>query len=384
MFTRCLGSISRRHQVLATSRLDSLVGLHISGNSLRGYANGTSDGPAKPNRFFNKYQSNAKPAPASKHKGQGGHRNRQKGGSDQAKRPRIVTFEIRTGSDKAQTALKQVITNVHKISSSYKVNHVDPTTSKLNQVHLADVVNNLDLGVNGLLLIAPKQPGELPLVRTISVMDMVKSYSDELAALKEKELLQLGSTRAQRSIGQRMQAEKKKSATKIIAIAWSISASDLMNQKKNEIQNRIKKGEKFSVYIGERQSLYNARKSLEKENGVLNQLDTSGFNWGKMSEDALAVEMKKREMIFQKLEELLSEFECKFETSGSLDARMMVNVTPKATPKSEKRDDEEAPSAKELKRIRKAEKARELAEKAKQKATDADDLDSLYQFKIEN
>lgn len=292
---------------------------------------------------------------------------------------RTVKFNFNTGSEKAKAALKAIITKVQQFNTSYKVNFVSPESNKLTQMHLVDIVNTLDLDKNGLLLIDSKSAHELPLIRLIKVQDMVKEFSDKLAAIKEKELLELGSFAAQRAINQRLQAEKKKSATKILTLSWSISVSDLVNQKKNEIMKRVNKGEKFIIFIGEKSSLYSARNSSEKEDSILKQLDTSRTKWDRMDEDELTLELNKRELVMEKLKELLDEAESKYEVSGNLDARMMLNVSPK--PKSTHKQETEL-TAKEAKRLKKQTISKEK-ENTRTKI-DEDDLDSLYLFKIEN
>lgn len=328
-----------------------------------------SSSPPKANRFASKYSK----GPGSAQQGKKPFRS-----NNQQPKTKTLKFRFETGSEKAKEALKHLIKRVHGYGTNYQVNFVDPQSNKLKKTHLVEVANSTDLNTNGFLVVGPLAPGELPLVRLIKVQEMLKDYSDKLALAKEKELLELGSAVAKRVINKRMQAEKKKSATKMLALSWSISVSDLMHQKKNEIVKRVSNNEKFVIFVGEKESLYGARNSVEKEDGLASQLGTSRTKWDRMDEDQLAIEMKKREMIFAKLEQLLEECECKYDVSGSLDARMMLNVSPKP---NAARTTEKAPeiSSKELKRERKA--ARSKPEPAKKKI-DEDDLDSLYLIKI--
>lgn len=370
----------------------------ISGTSLT-----TSASPAKPNRFASKYDQNGKQnqrgSPRVKNfdlpNFQGGGNFKKNGknannhsfknngkkhqGGNQA-RTRVVKFNFDTGSEKAKMALKDIITKVKELSTSYKVNYVSPESNKLTQMHFVDLVNGTDFNKDGLLVIEPKTEGEFPLIRLIGVQDMIKEYSDKLAAIKEKELLDLGSYAAKRAMNQRMQAEKKKSATKVLTLSWAISVSDLIHQKKNEIMKRINKGERFIIFIGEKSSLYSARKSAEKEDSILKQLDTSRTKWDRMDEDKLSLEMKKRELVLEKLKELLDDAECKYDVSGNLDARMMLNLTPKVQTAVKK--DESELSPRELKRLKKQTSAKDKGG-ARSKIAE-DDLDSLYLFKIED
>lgn len=294
-------------------------------------------------------------------------------------RTRTVRFNVNVSNERTKSAVQDIIQKVHGFSPSYKINFVDSATNKISQKNLADIVNGVDFRQDGLHLIEPKDETELPIIKLVDVQEMNEVYSDKLAALKEQELLKLGSASAQRTANKKLQAEKKKSATKILTISWAISVSDLMNQKKNEILKRVNKGEKFVIFVGEKASLYNARSSADSENSVLKNLDQSRTKWDRMDEDELSLEMKKREMIFEKLHGILEEIPCKFDVSGSHDARMMVNVVPNSTTSSESAEEsEETLSPREQKRARQKNRAKET------KKTQEEDLDSLYLFKIED
>ncbi|KAM9890298.1 hypothetical protein OXX79_011531 [Metschnikowia pulcherrima] len=291
-------------------------------------------------------------------------------------------FEINTGSERAQTALKSLIMKVKDKSSNYDVHYVDPHSKEFLTVSLESLVNKLDLRKEGIRVLPPQADG-LPIIRVIPVSEMLESYVDELAAIKQQELLDMGSARALKAASMRAQAERKKSATKILTVSWSISVSDLQNQKRNEIEKRLNKDGKLVVFIGEKSSLSSARSIAEKEDALAKQLKTSNTNWERMDEDEHALEMKRREMIFGKLDEVLQELDCKWEISGSLDARMMIKISSnnKTNTNNEKKDAELSP--KELKRLRKLEKAREKSQQKASKLAE-DDIDSLYSLKIED
>ncbi|KAF8002086.1 hypothetical protein HF325_003051 [Metschnikowia pulcherrima] len=291
-------------------------------------------------------------------------------------------FEINTGSERAQTALKRLIMKVKDKSSNYDVHYVDPHSKEFLTVSLESLVNKLDLRKEGIRVLPPQADG-LPIIRIIPVSEMLESYVDELAAIKQQELLDMGSARALKAASMRAQAERKKSATKILTLSWSISVSDLQNQKRNEIEKRLNKDGKLVVFIGEKSSLSSARSIAEKEDALAKQLKTSNTNWERMDEDEHALEMKRREMIFGKLDEVLQELDCKWEISGSLDARMMIKLSSnnKTNTNNEKKDAELSP--KELKRLRKLEKAREKSQQKASKLAE-DDIDSLYLLKIED
>ena len=336
-------------------------------------------------RDFNQKHNN------KKHRSQRSHGDRRNH-MDTKKSPRkALRFQISTGSDQAQNALKDLISKVHMVSKSYKVKFVNPQNNKLEQKHLVEIVNELDLAEKGLFMVAPSKEGDLPLIKTNKVFEMIKHYTTELAAQREKELLEKGSIAAQKAIRQRDRAEKKKSATKILTLSWKISLSDLNNQKKMEIKRRMNKGEKFILYIGDKRSLYSARKSVDKEGGIVeNMKDTSTTNeeQGEVvninDPSDVDFEIKRRHMIVEELQNILEECECQFDISGHIDSRIMVACAPLVTATKPNEAKLEEDSSKELKKQKKLMKLKKLEEKKQKKTEDEEDLDSMYLFKIED
>ncbi|OBA19941.1 hypothetical protein METBIDRAFT_32958 [Metschnikowia bicuspidata var. bicuspidata NRRL YB-4993] len=291
-------------------------------------------------------------------------------------------FNFSTGSERAQTALKSLILKVKSKSSNFNVNYVDPETKEFLTVSLQTLVNKLDLQKEGIRVLPPQGEGP-PIIRVIPVEEMLENYSKELAALKQQELFDMGSTRAVKLANMRAQAERKKSATKILTLSWSISVSDLLNQKKNEIEKRMKKDGKLVIFVGEKSSLSAARINAEKEDVLVNELKTSNTNWNSMDEDAYLLEVKKRELIYAKLQEILQELGCKIETSGSLDTRMMIKMSSNSKSAAQSETSHQHLSPKELKKLKKLEKAKERV-KAKELKLAEEEIDSLYQLKIED
>lgn len=299
------------------------------------------------------------------------------------KKKRAMKFQFETGSDQAQAALKEVITKVHSYGTTYWVQFLDQDTKKIKKVHLVDVVNHTDFGVHGLLLVPPKEEGDLPLIRLNKVQDMIKDYANKLAAQKERELLEKGSYIAKKAVSHRAQAEKKKSATKVSTLSWNINVGDLLNQKKNEIVKRVNKDEKFVIFVGEKNSLMNVRRLAEKSDGILKQMDTETapeeVESHELGEEEFSIESRRREMIFEKIKELLEECECKYEVSGNVQTRIALNCSPKpsvTTKKAEAKTEEVSP--REAKRLRKLAKQKE-----QKKSLQDEDLDSLYLLKID-
>lgn len=297
-------------------------------------------------------------------------------------RRRQQDFEVPDGSPKMQEALMAIMLKCRQNDSRMQVRFVDPSTQKMTEMHLQSVINLLDVETDGLTYIPPSRRGELPIVRINKVSDMIRVYSDELAEAKRLEILKSGSFHAKRTELLKAQAERKKASTKMILLSWAITVPDLLNQKRTEILGRLKKDEKLLIYWGDKRTHYSVRKGSEKEDGVLKLLQKgeSLEVIPSSSGEDVPVEIRRREMLLLKLQNLLEENECKVVTTGSLESRVILSVTGKK-PVAEKGDLHSQTSPKEARRLEKARKASEA--NSKEKKTDEEDLDSLYLFKID-
>lgn len=275
---------------------------------------------------------------------------------------RHVQLRLDSGTEKAKSAIEDIVATVKTLNSSHTVMFIDGTGSKPKRSNLIDVANALDLSEHGLRLTNSNDTG-LPIVRRIKAQEMIQQYSDKLAELMEQRLLQRGSVAAQKAVASRLQAERKKSAPKIIAISWLINLGDLNKQKRSEIEKRAQKGERFFIYLGEKKTLVAARKVIEQGGEEIAKSDLT------------EIETRKRELIRENIEQILTEIECKFEVSGNYDLRLTLSCVPKPVTIPKETD----PSPKELKRHKK------LAKQTKKETveTKEEDLDALYLFKIE-
>ncbi|CAK7917207.1 hypothetical protein CAAN3_20S01068 [[Candida] anglica] len=367
------------------------------------------------NRFATQFEKkNARPsrgaAPsASSSKGSGsslsGVPKLKHGKSDQHQRrhsgpvqPKKPLFQFNSGTEQAKEAVKSVIDAVHTVNGgSYTVKFLDPETKKLNQIHLSKVINDLNLDTQGLMVIPTSNNTEdkTPLVRVTGISQMMKKFSDDKAAVREKKLLEMGSRAANRSFQSRERAEKKKSATKVITISWKISFGDLENQKTREIQKRIEKGENFVIFVGDRYSFNSARRTADKSGGLArekatesesNEDSTTGHEDNSLyiEESLDAITRARREKIITELKDILAESVGKVEVSGRLDQRIVMTcsniklaVKPSASPSKGSSEGSEL-SPKEQRRLKKLEKQN----KKQQKVVSEEDLDSLYQLKL--
>ncbi|KAG2731449.1 hypothetical protein G9P44_005865 [Scheffersomyces stipitis] len=299
---------------------------------------------------------------------------------------RVVRFEFKTGSDQAQAALKSIIAKVHALSTNYKIKFIDPVSGEVKLSNLVDIANSTDLREAGLQLL-PCKEGDLPSIKKVSTREMLKLYSDELAAEKEKALLQSGSVAAQRALNQRLKSERKKSAAKLLNIFWNISLGDLKNQKKTELANRLCKGETFTIYLKRKgREVATPEGEGDEESETLNMYDIRRSL--AHDEDALNIETQRRELISQQLFCILDEMPCTYEIEGQKENKLKVTVSPRqdAVKQSISPSSEECTlSAKDLKKQRQLQKQKEREELLKLKKQEKEDnLDSLYSFKIED
>lgn len=259
---------------------------------------------------------------------------------------RRVRFENTTGSDLQREALKWVLGRVRELSPNFRIKVL--VKGQLQNGDFIEVANKLNLKEKGVQMI--NQDNHI-LIKIVPVEVMAKMYLDHLAGQREQELIQLGNSKMQKILANRARLERKKLAQKVVQIKWGISLADLKQQKHNELKLRITKGESFIIEL-----------SSQKRDK-------------RMDEAAYQMELKKRELVFDTLEGLLSELPCSFEfDEGSLEGKVILQVTLKATP---------APAPAVVKAETKTPKRekKQVATPVKQKSED--DLDSMYSFKIE-
>ncbi|KAK6205171.1 mitochondrial translation initiation factor-domain-containing protein [Scheffersomyces amazonensis] len=298
-------------------------------------------------------------------------------------RQRREMFQLTTGSEFSQSALKDLIRKVEELETKYVVNYLNPDSNQIQEKHLEEITNKLNLEEEGLLLIVKEN--DLPLVRHIKVVDMVKSYSEELAQKKQQELLESGNSAALRAAHQRMKQEHKKSAEKSVTLYFSISVSDLVNQKKREMTKFIESGTKFIIYLTMKRPYFSSKKSsteVDSESGskTYDIRNAAKFrdDTGEVDEDLFDIELAKRQLILDNLVKVLDEFGCTYNIEGAIHNRMKIDVTPKEVPK----EAQQRPQASSSKKV-KEKKEKRSKEPAKTKKSE-EDLDALYSFKIED
>ncbi|CAN3371628.1 hypothetical protein DIURU_003705 [Diutina rugosa] len=276
-----------------------------------------------------------------------------------AKRPqrpagpnRRVRFANESGSEQSRAALKWLVSQVHQVSPSYRVKLLDQ--GKPQPADFVEIANSLNLKQQGVQVI---KQDEGVLVKLVKVEDMVKTYSNHLAQVREQELVASGNLKMQRILANRAKAERKKSASKVVSFKWSISLSDLKEQKRTELMGRLNKGEHFTVELA-------SRKRRPRD------------------EDEWQLELKKRELVFDTVESILAELPCSVELEeSSLEEKVVLKVTPTAAA-TQPTVTEPAVTA-TPKKAKKQQKAQPVAAKPQEKKNE-DDLDAMYSFKIDD
>ncbi|CAI5758551.1 unnamed protein product [Candida verbasci] len=284
------------------------------------------------NRFANLYQKLEK------------QRERTPRKSSNSKNPSKIepkNFQFTQGTEQAQTSIKQIIS---KLPNQVEV--VNKNT--ISKSSLLEVLKSINLSQQGLKIL------ETSKIKIVPVLEMVQSYRDELAKLKEAELIKSGSFKAMKSMKMKLDKERKKSSDKFIDINFKISINDLKTQKRKEIERALEKWDKFHIYINDKLK--------------------------KMSDEEMEVEIKRKEMIKEKFELILNELQCKWELEGQNERSISYSVISNV----QKKKQDTTINANSNKEDSRREKKINNGEKKVKKSVSEDELDNLYSFKIED
>ncbi|KAI5948702.1 AIM23 [Candida theae] len=304
------------------------------------------------------------------------------------------TFDLQkifnTGSETAQNALKSILSRIHQLQPlNQQVQYVSPTQGLIT-CSIQQVLEGLDLSIHGLQLIereasnnnnnkhssasaSASTTGSIPLIKRIKIQEMLKSYNDELAEAKELELLTMGSKKTIKALDNKLRAKQKKSSEKQIMIKWSISLNDLTNQKKVEIDNRLRKEKsKIVIYL-----IHNKKSPNLKITDIFRN-----NNSDESVDEMMEIELKRRDKVKSSLEEILNSLDCKWTMEGDVESKVVYSITPTAS--SPVKETVEKSQVDEVAKSQKKKKPRTNEVKSKSKAEDEEDLDALYSFKIED
>ncbi|KAI5952536.1 AIM23 [Candida jiufengensis] len=273
---------------------------------------------------------------------------------------------LETGSESSQNALKSILTKLYNLNTNYQIQQV--TDQGLSTCKIHEILKDLNLQKQGIQLI--ERDDKLPLVKIIKIQEMLKSYNDELAESKELELLKIGSTKTMKILDNKLKSKQKKSSDKQFIIKWNISINDLKNQKFNELEKLLKKNGKFNLYI-----ITNKNISFMNNPNIKDIIK---------DHDQLNLEIRKRELIKDKIETYLNELtesplKCKWNLiDGDVNTRLQYGISSVVKPTE---INEPKPEIQEIEPI-KVQKSQ--PRQTQQKKIEEDDLDSLYSFKIED
>lgn len=166
--------------------------------------NGTGNG----NRFHNKYNNESRrPYPKTKYQQQQHQQQHQQYIID----PRKIKFD--NGTELARNAIEEIINRVYQLQRNYQIQLI--TDSGLKKCHLSEILQKLDLSINGLQLIDKSttttntSDEDLPLIKIITVRDMINQYSTYLNNLKQLELIKLGSSKTLKTLDIKLKLEQK-------------------------------------------------------------------------------------------------------------------------------------------------------------------------------
>ncbi|KGU10971.1 hypothetical protein MEY_02972 [Candida albicans 19F] len=414
---RVLGSGSKSPTI--ANRFQAQYG-NKNNNMKRNTANnGTGNG----NRFHNKYNNESRrPYPKTKYQQQQQQQQQQRKPQQHQQYiidPRKIKFD--NGTESARNAIEEIINRVYQLQRNYQIQLI--TDSGLKKCHLSEILQKLDLSINGLQLIDKSttttatttttttntSDEDLPLIKIITVRDMINQYSTYLNNLKQLELIKLGSSKTLKTLDIKLKLEQKKSTTKEILMKWSINNNDFKLQKTNEIKKLINNnggnGKSFLINM-----VYNKRNT----NKPIDTIFKRRSNTEEDEQELIEIELQRRQLLIENLQSLLTELNCKWTIEGDINTKMTFNVTPKGQPttiepstttnivdeevedyNNNNNDDDGDCDEKKMNRTeRKKRKSEQQKQKQKQKqqsktntnsnTAKEEDLDALYSFKIED
>ncbi|CCH59600.1 hypothetical protein TBLA_0B07840 [Henningerozyma blattae CBS 6284] len=254
-----------------------------------------------------------------------------------------------TGTAKQQEVANSTVKQILEINNRGYIKYVDSATNSIQRTTIFNLSNEIDLDVDA-LFIANVEKNEdsgitLPLIKLVKSEIALKKYSDTLAKKKD---IELGlASKNNRKV-------KKSNAVKSVKVSWQISLDDLLKQKKSEISKIIEKGNKLQICIGNK----NDFKSdfLDK----FEYLDKSENNTP--SNDLNEAELKKREAILNKIEQIFQELQIKSKMVGDIGGMLLINCEALKQSKSEK-----SMNKYDLKAAKKRERQEKLAKRTAKK-----------------
>ncbi|SCU87666.1 LADA_0E05424g1_1 [Lachancea dasiensis] len=236
-----------------------------------------------------------------------------------------LTINWTTGSERAQNAANHTLKQILKLNDRGVIKVVNQETNKLEETTVMIWASEIDLEHFGFLVVNVEQRGShnIPLVKLVDSKTALKKYSDELAKLKEQELMKMGFSH--RKLGKKNEKDSADDNLKQIKVSWQISDSDLNKQKANEITSQLKKGYKVYLYL-------NGKDALNKANWADDITSSAEVLESKFkSQKTTAKELKRRQQVLEQLIEIVSELALQPSIEGSTESKLIMKLSPKTS-----------------------------------------------------
>lgn len=242
-------------------------------------------------------------------------------GNWNANKKKKIVVNWQTGSERAQDAANNVIKQIFKLNQRGSIKIVNPETHQIDTVNIRNYAKGLDLDRFGFSIVDIEEIDEntrLPLIKIVETKTALKKYSDDIAKKKKQELIGKGLFKKKF-----LDNSKSESSLKHIKLSWNIKEDDLLNQKANEIEGLLKKGNKINIYIDNKKNVASKYWLESFEN-----LDDSS------SENELAYkfskkEIKQRNFIVEQLQNIVEELSIAPVIVGSVNTRLIMKLSPK-------------------------------------------------------
>ncbi|CCE61982.1 hypothetical protein TPHA_0B03100 [Tetrapisispora phaffii CBS 4417] len=260
------------------------------------------------------------------------------------------------GTEKAKLAATLTYKEILKHNKFGKIKTINPTTGKLTDSKIQDIIRNIDLDKNGIQIVNfEKNMDEsiTPIVKIIESKIALEKYSQDLAKIKNQELVESGSS-ANKFKGKKPN-EKSAKSIKYIRITWRIENDDLRRQKAHEIQTALKRGMKVHIFIDDN---YNASNNWITDFEL--HLNDSDHKLTKS-------ENTKRESLVKTLEQIFQSDSISPIIAGSIKSKMLIKLSPIQEKTESKGDSNKDNKAKDLKTQKKLLRQQKLEERTKRK-----------------
>ncbi|EDV12640.1 hypothetical protein SCRG_03543 [Saccharomyces cerevisiae RM11-1a] len=262
----------------------------------------------------------------------------------------LITWS--TGTDRAKEAANSVVSEIFKKNHKGNIKVVDPTTHRIEPSNIRYFAKGIDLDKVGLSIVNVEQidnENQIPLVKIIESRVALKKYSDFLAKKKEKELMELG---VLNKSYKNLVTDKKEDNLKHIKISWQIESDDLKRQKAHEIVSLLKKGNKVTLYLDDKNNI-NSNNWLEN----FEELDRSQKGEPPRLPESV---FQKRAAVLETLKEIVSEYANDPVLLGNMNSKMIMKLIPKDV--KPQNNDKRA-----LKELRKKERQEKLQKRIQRK-----------------